>query len=212
MTMWRAQLLALSLFAWLLPANAHAAALLSADVSITSTHSSSLDPGYTDFSYNANDLAVPASQPGNGCGNGASPSGSDCSFIFSLTGSGFSFQETCSQNELDCTFPNVTITLTDLKFAGGEILANAVLGEDRSELNGADPGPVGAIQGFTANSVTLTIAAFVTHCNSVLLDTVTFTTRALPTGENVPEPTTFSLLGAGLAGLAWWRRRRTTAA
>lgn len=213
MTMWRAQLLALSLLAWLLPTNAHAALLLSADVSITSTTPGGASSGYVNYNFSANDMAVVGNQSGTGCEPGQSTTGGNsCVFEFSLTATGFSFQQECMAVDFfTCRMPSVTITLTDLKFAGGEVLANAALVETQ-DIAGAPVPDLGVVQGFTANSITLTIASFVAQCQNILTDTVSFTTRALPTGENVPEPTTLSLLGAGLAGLAWWRRRRTTAA
>lgn len=175
---------------------AQAAPLLSADVQISS-------PGFF-TTYGPVGVTPPASHndAANDCGFSE---GGGCSYSFSLSSTGFTFTATCDADVCD-NMPAFTVMLTNMVFQSGEVLANAQL-QEVDNTNGFGTPPFGNVV-FTGNSVTLSVAAFLANCFGNLQETVSFTTRAITTETDVPEPSTLSLLGLGALGLAWWRRER----
>ena len=189
--------------ALLVPAMAANAVLISANVSISSTHDPiAMGNGYIDFSYSATGQGPGATASGGGCGlTGAID---PCSFSFSLSATGFSFTESC-QNPDNCLLPTVTVTLSNMQFSGGEILVGVGLTETP---NGPPPPSQQGSTSFTSHSVTLSITAYDVTCGALgITDAVTFET-ATPPRSDVPEPSSAMLVGMGIVGLAWLYRGR----
>jgi hypothetical protein len=195
------RLLVVLALATLIPAWSHAAPVLtSADVSLTFGANPAINFGT---------LSPPQTEAGGITGCTINSTGT-CTYSFSLTTTGFSFEELCTADD-SCDLPTVKLDLTNLVFSPAQILTGVTLVETPVASDPVNCFPIDcASRTFTSNSVELSVIVFEADSGGTMTATGTFVTQNAPT--SVPEPPTLPLLVAAVAGLAllWHRRSRAS--